>query len=137
MISKYILASAIMIRIFYISGCSSSKNTGEKYFTVKDMYYQSWMINNNEKGTDIIVELTGIKSGVGFDSIIFRGIKLPVFSEEKGDNTVLKSILYNELDISLMKQEISELPDQLIYHYHKSKYYLKLDSIRRLNIRYY
>jgi len=95
------------------------------------------MINNNDKGTNLFLELADIKPGVVFDSVIFRGVKLPVFIEEKDGVTKLKGILYRDLDIFLKEQEVSNLPDQLIYHYHDKRYTFRLENIRRINMKYY
>jgi hypothetical protein len=137
MILRYFLLTFLLIRIILISGCSSLRNANDKFFTLKNAYYQSWMINNNDKGTNIYIELTDVKPGVEFDSVVFRGIKIPVFIDEKDSITKLKSILYRDLDIFFKNQKVSNLPDQLIYHYHNSKYSFKLDTIRRINMRYY
>jgi hypothetical protein len=95
------------------------------------------MVNNNDKGTNIIIELVDVKPDVIFDSLVFRGYKLPVFKEEKDGIIKLKSIVYREISILPPDQKISDLNDQLIYHYHNSKYSFQLDSMRRINMNYY
>jgi hypothetical protein len=126
-----------LVQLIIISSCSPLKNMGEKFFTIKDSYYQSWMVNENDKGTNLIIELTGVKTGVIFDSVVFRGVKLPVYPEEKDDIVKLKSILYTDIALISTEGEISNLPDQLIFHYKNSKYSVPLNNIRRINMNYY
>jgi hypothetical protein len=112
------------------------KYSGEKLFTLQDAYYQSWVINENEKGTNITVEVTHVKDGVVFDSIIFRGLKLPVFIEEKDGITYLKSILNVEQSKISLKSEVTDEPDKILYHYQTTKRSYDLRDFRRLKMKY-
>jgi hypothetical protein len=114
-----------LIQLLFIIGCSTLKNMGEELFRVKDAYYQSWILNENKNGTNIVIELTDVKAGVVFDSVIFRGLKFPVYFEEKDGTVKLKSILNNDMVLLSTGPEKSDLPDMLMYH------------IRRLDMKYY
>jgi hypothetical protein len=117
--------------------CSFVKSSGEKYFEIKDAYYQSWVSRENEKGTNIFIEIKNIKEGTVFDSIIFRGLSLPVFSEEKNGIIYLKSIINVGISKIQIESKVTNLPDQLIYTYQGIKHNFKLKNIRREKMKYY
>jgi hypothetical protein len=113
------------------------KYSGGKLFEIKDAYYQSWVISESEKGTSIIIEISEIKNGVVFDSIIFRGLRLPVFIEEKDGITYLKSMYNAELSKISLNSDVADEPDKILYHYQTSKRLYDLKNIRRLKMKYY
>jgi hypothetical protein len=117
--------------------CSFVKSSGEKYFEIKDAYYQSWVLNENEKGTDVFIEAIHVKEGIVFDSIIFRGQSLPVFSEEKNGIVYLKSIINVGISKIQSESKATNLPDQLIYSYQGTKHNWILKNIRRGKMKYY
>jgi hypothetical protein len=133
---KTVNISFFLILAPILTNCSSMKYSGEKLFTLQDAYYQSWVINENEKGTNITVEVTHVKDGVVFDSIIFRGLKLPVFIEEKDGITYLKSILNVEQSKISLKSEVTDEPDKILYHYQTTKRSYDLRDFRRLKMKY-
>jgi hypothetical protein len=131
-----------ILSIFFIgsalcSSCSMTKSSGEKLFEVKDAYYQSWVTKDNERGTDIFLELQKVKEGVICDSIIFRGMELPLFIENKEGILHLKSILNTDISKIKLDFKVNHAPDQLIYRYNGIRHSLLLKNIRRENMKYY
>jgi hypothetical protein len=112
------------------------KCSGERLFEIKDAHYQSWVAKTNENGTNIFIDLVKTKEGVTFDSIIFRGLELPVFIEDKEGTLHLKSII--NLDISKIKPDykVANAPDRLIYTFKGKKHSYLLKNIRRENMKY-
>ena len=106
-------------------------------FKLEDAYYQPWVINDNEKGTDVIIELTHVAKEITFDSIVFRGVQLPVFLLEGKDKLILKSKLYVGLARLPIASKPNHKPDQLIYIYMGRKYSFLLKKIRPLKTIYY
>lgn len=106
-------------------------------FKVKRSFYQSWIIGENEKGTDIVLELTRIKKGVTFDSLIFRGIKVEAFVTTLKKGVEIKGIIPSGKSRIKIDYEVVNLPDQLIYHQNGKKREFLLKSIRRGKTRVY
>jgi hypothetical protein len=126
----------LLIVSFFVTNCSVVKNKNAKVFNVEDAYYQSWMYSTEEKGTDIMVYLSNVQDEVEFDSLIFRGVSLPVFVSENNMDVVLKSILNTGISkISVVKKPAGK-PDQLIYYFKGSKYSYPLKNIRRKEMKY-
>jgi hypothetical protein len=106
-------------------------------FTIQDAYYQSWILNENEKGTIIIVEVKNIKPNIEFLSIVFRGIEIPLSSVRKNDTLVLKANLLTGLSKLEQKNEINSKEDQLIYQIRSINKTVLLKKIRRQKTIYY
>ena len=106
-------------------------------FKIKKAFYQSWIIDENEKGTDIVLELTRIKKGVTFDSIIFRGIKVKAFVTAHKKGVEIKGIIPSGKSRIKLDYKVVNLPDQLIYHQNGEKKELLLKNIRREKTRVY
>lgn len=129
---------AVLIAYCSIVSCSSLfPQPSNKSFKVKRSFYQSWIISDEEKGTDIIVELTGIKEGVTFDSLIFRGVKLKAYGTAKGKGVELKGIISSGKSRIKMRYDVVNLPDQLIYHYKGERKEYLLKNIRRVKTQVY
>lgn len=135
---KSVLIIFVLIIESSFVSCSSLLNqVSGKPFKVKRAFYQSWIISDEEKGTDIIVELSGIKKGVAFDSLIFRGVKLKAYSTPVKNGVELKGIIPSGKSRIKMKYEAVNLPDQLIYHDNGERKELLLKNIRREKTRIY
>jgi len=124
--------------IFSLLGirCNMMKCTGERLFEIKNAYYQSWVAKTNENGTNIFIDLVKTKEGVTFDSIIFRGLKLPVFIEDKEGTLHLKSIINSFISKIKPDFKVADAPDQLIYTFKGKKHSYLLKNIRRENMKY-
>ena len=134
---KYQILSIFLISSFVYSNCTPMKSSGENLFQVKDAYYQSWVAKTNEQGTNVFIELTKVKEGVSFDSIVFRGLKLPVFVEAKDGTLYLKGIIITDISKIRLDYKVTNEPDKLIYIYQGKKHNLALKKIRREKMKYY
>jgi hypothetical protein len=134
---KFLTQSYLLILLFFIISCGVLNHRQIKHFIVKDAYYQSWILNENEKGTNIYLLLTDIEKGISFDSIIFRGLQMPVSIKTEGEITTLKSTI--NIDPAKLESEKkpTDRPDQLIYSLDGKIYTYKLETIRREKMKYY
>lgn len=129
--------SYLIVLLFFVIGCSVLNNKQNKLFTIKDAYYQSWMVSEQEKGTTLTIVLTNIEKDISFDSIIFRGIQMPVNMEVKESTTILRStISQNQARFIENTNTAANKPDQLIYTYKNERKSFKLESIRREEMKY-
>jgi hypothetical protein len=119
------------------ASCKCFQNSDSKLFAIKEAYYQSWVIDENEKGTNIFIEIKDVANGVVFDSIVFRGLRLPVTSEIKDSLVVLKSAITSPLSKIFIKNEYVDQPNQLIYRYNGVKHHMVIKELNRKSIKYY
>lgn len=134
---KYQILSILLISFIFFSMCTLRKSSAGNLFDIKDAFYQSWVISEKEKGTNINLEIINVKKGVVFDSIIFRGLRLPVFVEEKEGIVHLKSIINIEMSRIKLESKVTGKPDQLIYHYQDTQHSYILKKIRREKMKYF
>lgn len=133
---KRITIFYFLVNILMLCACSVVSKNGNSLFKIKDAYYQSWMVNENEKGTTIIVELSNVKSGVEFDSLVFRGNRLSVATNIDGDKLILTSILNVGIERLIVDKKPVNLPDQLIYRSNDKKYSNPIPFFKRKETRY-
>jgi len=133
---KYIVFSLIMVICGFLNNCKTIKNKSETLFIIQDAYYQSWVARKQENGTDIIVRLVNVQKEVKFDSLIFRGIQLPVWTTENNGIATLKSILTSGIEKIHTKKKLVHKPDQLLYYYQGTREIYLLSNIRRLETLY-
>ncbi|MDZ7739957.1 MAG: hypothetical protein U5K32_13010 [Bacteroidales bacterium] len=84
---------SVIIMFTVISGCSALLKTEHELFRIQDVYYQSWMVRDIEKGTDVIIELKNLDADVEFTSLVFRGLEVDVTSSSEGSKTVIKGTI--------------------------------------------
>ncbi len=112
-----VLAGLVIIGVGFFN-CHTLKNLDKEVFKINQAYYQPWIVSEDEKGTDIIVELSDVEEAVDFDSIVFRGVRMKAFAEQKERTVELKSILpAGKSRIIDLENHVVNLPDQLIYHF--------------------
>jgi len=119
-----------------LNNCKTIKNKSETLFNVQDAYYQSWVARKEENGTDIIILLVKVQKEIKFDSLIFRGIQLSVFTSENNGVVTLQSMLTSGLEKIPTKKKVVHKPDQLLYYYQGIRRIFLLNNIRRLNMKY-
>lgn len=118
MLIKVIIPVLFSSLCFFLMDCSSMRNHNPEPFNVKEAYYQSWVVSDDEKGTDIVLTMNDVKQGVEFDSIVFRGVRMRAFVTQNNYKVSIKSILPSGKSRIKMDITVVNLPDQLIYHYH-------------------
>ncbi len=84
---------SVIIILTLISGCSAMLKSEHELFRIQDVYYQSWMVRNLEKGTDVFVELKNLDADVEFISLVFRGVEVDVTASSEGNKTVIKGTI--------------------------------------------
>jgi hypothetical protein len=133
---KYFLLFVLFITCSSVA-VGSLIQPADKPFKVKRSFYQSWIIGENEKGTDIVLELTRVKKGVTFDSLIFRGIRVKAFITTQKNGVEIKGIIPSGKSRIKFDYEVVNLPDQLIYHQNGEKKEFLLKNIGREKTRVY
>jgi hypothetical protein len=119
------------------TSCTMVKSKENPDFIIANSYYQSWMKNENEKGTTVVIEVRKSKEGVVFDSLIFNHKKIPVFSMKNKQSLILKGVINSPTSSLPMKITVVNEPDQLIYHYQGERKLVKLNNIHRKDMKYY
>ena len=128
---------AIVVLIAF-AGCSTKLTNSHKLFMITDIYYYSWMLGEEEKGTDLIIEVTDRKASVEFISITYRGIEVPVSITEKGRSLIIKgTINTGNSIIDNIEYRVTGEPDKINYTYNGSAHSYPLINIRRENSKYY
>jgi len=130
MIKKFtVFCFFVYLWTFHV-GCGVAKND-QSLFKIKEAYYQSWIKSENEKGTNVFIELVNVKAGVEFDSIVFRGNKIQAFASIKGNIVLLEGIL----TVGITRISIDSQPfnssDQLLYTYKGNKFSIPVKTFNR------
>ena len=129
--------SYLLVLIFFLFGCSILHNQQNKLFTLKDAWYQSWMISEQEKGTIVTILLSDVEKDIVFDSVVFRGVQMPLNSEIKDGNTILTCNLNREQSRLMDDKETPvDKPNQIMYRYKGEKKTYIIESIRREEMKY-
>ena len=137
MLRKVIVWIVLVYSCFSFSECRTMKHLKPEAFKIKRAYYQSWVVSEDEKGTDIMLELKKVDRGVEFDSIVFRGVRLKAFATTHDNEVDLKSILTVGIPRIKIESQVIDLPDQLIYHYRGERKSFALTNIDRKDTRHY
>lgn len=125
----------IVLLLIALASCQN-KFTKSRPFVMEEASYQTWMETFRNKGTDVVITLTRVNSGVIFDSLVFRSAKVPVSYTFGNDTTIIKAIIPAKGSNSpVLPQYINE-PDQLIYRLEDSRYVFYLKNIKRRNMNY-
>ena len=127
----------LFLIIVIINSCGAIYKSSLVGFTIKDAYYQSWAFNEKEKGTDVFIVLKNVKPGIEFNTIIFRGMELPISKTSQKGKTTLKVSFRFGLSKLEQKKKTSNKENQLIYQMGKERRILILKEIRRKNTKYY
>lgn len=106
-------------------------------FRINSAYYQSWVMSENERGTDIILRLKNVRKRIKFDSIVFRGVELPVFTSAEKGGIILKSILPTGQSRIRIGSHVTGGPDQLIYRIKGERKSYPLKNLERKETRNY
>lgn len=125
----------IVLLLIALASCQN-KFVKTAPFVMDKAYYQTWMETSRNKGTDIVITLTRVNSGVVFDSLVFRGAKVPVSSTQKADTVIVKATIPAKSSNSPFLPQYTSAPDQLIYRLEDSRYAFYLKNIKRRNMNY-
>jgi hypothetical protein len=126
----------VTLNLVFNSACHVTKYN-QSLFQMKQAYYQSWTKSENEKGTNIFIELIDVQDGIEFDSIIFRGNRLPVFVTHDGNMVRLQGMLNIGISRIQLDKKFVDKPDQLLYRYKGNRLSFLLKIIERKNMEYF
>jgi len=127
----------IFIFLILINGCKCLSKSELRDFTIKDSYYQSWYLNENEKGVEIIILLKNIKPNIHFQSLVFRGIELAIRIKKENDSVVLRANY--TLGLSKLKQKfkINKGENRIIYKLNDVEKTFILKNLSKRKTNYY
>lgn len=132
-----LITSYLTAFLLFFSGCKILTSRNYVLFEVSDALYYSWFAEGNESGTNIQIKLRNVDPAVKFDSLIFRNVRVPVFTSREGNEILLESIIPgSNSQLEIDKEEVDE-SNQLIYIYRGKKRVYILETIRREKMRYY
>lgn len=128
--------SAFIILLSTVS-CVTLSNSEHDLFRLHDIYYQSWMVKDLEKGTDVFLELRDVDEGVEFTSLVFRGIEVKVSSAFDGRKTIVKGTINTGPSlIENYEYEVKGGDDIIKYTYHGKEFSYPVKNIRREKTRF-
>ncbi len=117
--------------------CITLFNSEYDLFLVHDIYYQSWMVKDLEKGTDVFIEFREVDEEVEFTSLVFRGIEVKVNSTFDGRKTIVKGTINTGPSlIENYEYEVTGADDIIKYKYHGKEFSYPLKNIRREDTRF-
>lgn len=126
-----------LILMIMAGSCTALFNSGHDLFRISDIYYQSWMLKDIEKGTDVIIELKGVDDDVEFTSLVFRGIEVDVNATKAGGKTTVKGVINTGPSlIENYEYEVTGADDVLKYKYRGKEFAYPLKKIRRQKTRF-
>jgi hypothetical protein len=125
------------ILILVLISCKSYQSVQTTPFTFNNAYYQSWMENQSNKGTNVTILLTNVDSGVSFDSLVFRGLKVPVTSFNGIDTTIIRGTVPAQGSITPVKPQYSAGPNQLIFRTNGLRRTFILKNVDRKDMNYF
>lgn len=134
---KRIQLFTVLIAMFIFSACVTLFNSEHELFKIKDIYYQSWVVKDLEKGTDVIIEMKNLDDEVEFTSLIFRGIEVDVSMKIEGSKTIVKGTINTGPSLIENYEYKSTGSDNMIkYKYKGEEFSYPLTNIERESTRF-
>ncbi len=131
---KLIKIFSVIIMLTIISGCSAMLKSEHELFRIEDAYYQSWMVRDLEKGTDVFVELKKLDADIEFTSLVFRGVEVDVTASSEGNKTVIKGTVNTGPSLIENYDYKTGGPGDIIRYFYKGRVYdYPLKNVRREN----
>lgn len=129
---KYITYILAIIIVLGAGSCVTLFDSEHNLFHVNDVYYQSWMLDDTEKGTDLHVELEEADADIEFTSVVFRGFEVDVNVSLKGSKTILKGTYnFGPSIIENYDYKLSGENDMIKFNYRGRKFSYPLKNVRR------
>lgn len=127
----------VLIVIATFSTCVTLFNSEHELFKIKDIYYQSWVVRDLEKGTDVIIEMQNLDEQVEFTSLTFRGIEVDVNVKQEGSRTIVKGTINTGPSLIEDYEYKSTGSDNMIkYKYRGKEFSYPLKNIERESTRF-
>ncbi|HUS86752.1 MAG TPA: hypothetical protein VMW76_05895 [Bacteroidales bacterium] len=135
---KKVTLPAIIASALLLVSCVVTLNREHMLFRIEDIFYQSWMIDENIKGTDVVVTLRDADPDLEVISIVYSGIKVPVSKTAEGGRMIIRGVINPGLSLTEPNlYETTDLSDRIIYSYKGEESFYPLVNIRRENMKYY
>jgi hypothetical protein len=129
---KYITYIITVFIVIGTGGCITLFNSEHNLFHVNDIYYQSWMLDDTEKGTDLVLELEKADEDVEFTSVVFRGFEVDANVIPKGNKTIVKGTYnFGPSIIENYDYQLSGENDMIKYNYRGKEFSYPLRNVRR------
>ncbi len=129
---KKILYTWILISIISSTAYSSFPAEGNKPFRIKKAEYNSWVRDENIRGTDMVIILSHVKPDIVFKSITYRGIEVPVTVSTKGRRAIIKGTLnVGESIVEPVEYEVTGESDRITWESGGSSGYTEVSFRRR------
>lgn len=127
----------IISTIIISSSCSILKHSEHTVFDIKNAYYQSWMIKDQKKGTDVIIELINVDPEIEFLEIVFRGIKVNISKSTNANTTVIKGVINTGPSvIENYEYEVSGSHNSIKYKYKDEYFTIPVKNFQRLKTKF-
>lgn len=127
----------LLILVFTITGCSTVFKNKHELFHINDIYYQSWMVQDTEKGTDVIIDIILLDDRVEFTSMVFRGIEVDVSIIPEGRRTILRGVINTGPSLlESYEYEVKKSDDVIRYTYQGREFSYPLVNIQRKSTRF-
>ncbi|MFO7852304.1 MAG: hypothetical protein ACQERS_08860 [Bacteroidota bacterium] len=127
----------VLFLISILNSCVTLFNSEHELFQIKDIYYQSWVVKDLEKGTDVIIEMKNLNDEVEFTSLIFRGIEVDVNIKTEGSKTIVKGTINTGPSLIENYEYKSTGSDNMIkYNYKDEEFSYPLTNIKRESTRF-
>jgi hypothetical protein len=137
MLIKVIILILFSSSWLLLKDCSSMKYPNPEVFKLSNAYYQTWVVSDDGKGTDIVLTLKDVHEGVEFDSIVFSGIRFKAFTTKSNNEVSIKSILPSGASRIKLNSKVVNLQDQLIYHFQGERKSFLLQKIEQKSSQFY
>ncbi len=129
---KYITCISAIIIMLFAGSCVTLFNSEHNLFHVNDIYYQSWMLDDTEKGTDLYMELEEADTDVVFTSVVFRGIEVDVNVSSEGNKTIVKGTFnFGPSHIENYEYRVTGESDMIKFSYRGKEFSYPLRNVRR------
>lgn len=124
--------------ILLVAGsCVTLMKSDHNLFHVEDIFYQSWMVRDLEKGTDVIIKFRNVDEEVEFTSLVFRGIEVDLNISPEGRRTIAKGTINTGPSlIENYEYEVTGETDMIKYKYRGKEFSYPLKNIRREDTRF-
>lgn len=130
------LLTATLI-ITFLNSCATLYNTQHELFQIVDLYYQSWVVRDLEKGTNVIIKFRNLDKDIEFESLVFRGIEVDISVLNEGRKTIVKGTINTGPSlIENYEYEVTGSGDMIKYKYMGREFSYPLKNIKRENTKF-
>ena len=111
-LAKNLIISGFALAFF---SCQALRHNNEAPFRVKDALYNSWFVDEKERGTNVEITLSNLKGTLQFEAVVFRNMKIPLATVISNDSVILKGVMTGPESVLEDRSELSTGHDRLLY----------------------